>query len=171
MALTKEDGTGLGSAQTYADITELRTFAGLRGRDLTGEADATLEAALVRAMDYLEGKRDRYKGTKASEAQALQWPRSGAYGISMPDAIFPADEIPRELINAQIQAAIEALDADLQPNIQANQSGPVVEERVEGAVTVKYAAPTRQNFTPAFSKVDALLEPLLENRGLFLVRA
>lgn len=171
MALVKETGTGTEpTANTYAEAAELVEYAQLRGVDLSGESTEALEVLLVKAMDFLEGKGSRFKGYKTSESQPLQWPRFDVWGVSRPGSLFPSNQIPRELVYAQLAAALEARDADLQPNRGTNQSGPVVEKRVEGAVTVKYAAPVSQHYTPAFAKVEALLAPLLENRGLELVR-
>ncbi|WP_444959676.1 DnaT-like ssDNA-binding protein [Microbulbifer sp. VVAC002] len=171
MALTIEYGTGSdSSANSYASVQDLRDYAGARGVDLSALSDAECEPLLIRAMDFLESKRDRYKGYISTQGQPLQWPRADAWGISYPDALFPSNEIPRELVYAQLALAIEARENDLQPNRLPTDTGPITKERVEGAIDVTYAAPIQQQFTPAFAKADALLAPLLKNNGLFLVR-
>jgi len=174
MALVIETGAGDNpSANSYASVQDLRDYADARGVDLSALTDPECEPLMIRAMDYLEGLRGRYKGVIAHPEypQPLQWPRADAWGIAYPDALFPSDQIPRELIYAQLALAIDAQDNDLQPNRLPTDTGPVTKERVEGAVEVTYAAPVQQQYTPAFAKADALLAPLLKNNGLFLVRA
>lgn len=171
MPLVIEDGTGSNpEANSYAGAEDLRTYAEARGVDLSGLSDGEIDVLLVKAMDYLEGQGSRYKGWPTNAGQPLQWPRADVWNIDGRGDLLPSSEIPRELVYGQMALAIEAQAADLQPSTAVNQSGPVTEKRVEGAVTVRYAEPVKQQYTPAFAKANALLAPLLKNNGLSLIR-
>jgi hypothetical protein len=163
MALIIEDGTGVVGANTYASRQELIDYAALRGVDLSAEAGAALDAALIRAIDYLEAQ--PFQGERASSTQALAWPRSDVWlhGILVGD-----DYIPRELVYGQLALAVEARTQDLQPN--PTGKGSVIEETVSGAVTVRYST-DKPAMVNAWSKATAILQPLLKRGGLFLTRA
>jgi len=163
MSLIKEDGTGANSeANTYAEVSDLRMYAELRGADLPVE-DTECEVLLIKAMDYLEGL--SFKGEKAETNQPLAWPRKNAWGISMPQALFPSNEIPRKLEYAQLSLAIEATKADLLPSQTSNQ-GAVIKKKIEGIEVAYSAAAPTEHFTPAFAGANRLLSGLLERNGL-----
>lgn len=172
MALIIEDGTSKLNSNSYGNVDDLRTFASLRGIDLTAIDDAAVEVLLIKAMDYLEGKHDQFKGYKRKEEQSLCWPRDDVWDVEQPGQLTPNDMIPRRLVYAQFQLALDARDIDLQPtvDISANQEGAIRSVSVEGAVSIAYDAPVKQSYTPAFAKADAHLSPLLERSGLSLIR-
>lgn len=167
MALTIEDGTIVTGANSYQDVSDLRTYAALRGVDVTGQADADVEVLLIKAMDYIEAQRDRFQGIKVDADQGLQWPRSGVWvdGLSIAHT-----DIPRELKYAQLSLALEALNHDLQPNRLPEDKGRVVKEKV-GELEVVYEKDTTPNQVPAFAKGHALLSVLYKRNGLTLVRS
>lgn len=172
MTLVIEDGTIVADANSYVDVTELRDYADLRAITSLPVADADCEPLLIKAMDYLESLRARYKGSKTDPTQSLQWPRQDVY---IDNILLDANTIPRELKYAQMQLAVEAVAADVQPTIDPTAKGARIEERVEGAVTVRYAeSKVAQFYSPVYQKVDALLAPLMNRNGLYsipLVRA
>lgn len=165
MALTIEDGTIISGAQSYAAASDLTTYADLRGATLP-TTDAEKEALLMQAMDALN---DRcWKGERVSTEQVLAWPRAGVYRDGQ---LLPHDEIPRELFYGQMALAIAANSTTLMPTTEAQGKGPVTEERVEGAVTVKYANPGKVLSVAAVADADALLRVLECRSGLTVVRA
>lgn len=169
MALIVEDGTGSNTAaNSYQSVLQLREWAQLRGVDITALTDAECEVLLIKAMDYIEGKRSRFQGTKSNTDQPLQWPRQDVWMGSLP---VGSDSIPRELRYAQLALAIEARDNDLQPNRLPSDKGAVIREKVEGAVEVAYDKQNRAGLVPVFAKADSLLKPLYKNNGVFLVRS
>jgi hypothetical protein len=173
MALVIEDGSGTNqSANSYQSTDDLIAYAALRGLDLSNDPVDELEVHLVKAMDYLEGKRSKFKGYPTASSQPLQWPRRDVWGIAQPGLMVPVDEIPRELRYGQLALAVESYNGiDLQPNRLPADKGAVISEKVEGAVEVKYeSAGVKRPFTPALSKAEALLSPLYKNNGLNLVR-
>ena len=171
MPLIIEDGSGSNqSANSYGDVAGLRAYAEGRGVDLSDLTDKEVSVFMIKAMDYLEAQRGRYKGHKTNAAQPLQWPRSDVWDVDLPGKLLGSTEIPRELEYAQYALAIDARDQDLQPNRLPSDKGAVIREKVEGAIEVVYAE-RKQHFTPAFAKPDALLAPLYKNRGLSVIRA
>lgn len=166
MALVIEDGTIVADANSYASAADLTTYAGLRGVTLP-TTDAEKEALLIKAMDYLARYRGKWKGERVAEAQELDFPRTGVY---VDNLLLPSDEIPRELFYAQLSLAVASISADLLPTADANQKGPVIEETVHGAITVKYANSDRVLSVAADAAADALINVLLRYSGLSVVR-
>lgn len=162
MALTVEDGSGVTGANSYVSLSDARTFATGRGATLPAD-DTTLEALLVKSMDYLESKRDLYRGTK-TYPDKLQWPRTD---VQIDGLDVSTTTIPNELKNAQSQLAIELQTVDPQ---QSRAEGPVTKREKVGDIDVEYAVNFMWDFVmPArIPKVDAFLAPLYKNSGMML---
>lgn len=171
MALIIEDGTGKADATSYITVEEFRAYAVARGDDLP-VSDEDCEALLVQAMDYLEqytndvGSPGKYKGTKLLAAQALQWPRVGAV---IDGTLYPSNQIPKQLKNAQAQLGIEATSFPLMPS---NDGYSIAKEKVD-VLEVEYATGGRLSGStrdpkPVMPKVDAFLRPLLVANGSLL---
>ncbi len=92
-----EDGSVVDDANSYVSESELSTFATDRGITLSTDTSVLL----IKAMDYIENQ--SFKGTKYSEDQSLQWPRSDVYidGYEVSE-----DSIPSELTKAQMTVAV-----------------------------------------------------------------
>ena len=164
MTITVEDGTEVASANSYAAYSDLTAYALLRGVTITAvQADG--EALLLKAMDALYGR--PWKGERVTTTQVLEWPRSGVY---VDGQLKTYNEIPRELFYGQLALAMAAVDNTLMPVQPAQGKGPVVEERVEGAVTMKYANSGRVLSVAAVADAEALLRVLYRRSGLTVVR-
>ncbi len=164
MALIIEDGSVVADAQSYASATELATYADLRGTTLTA-VEADREKLLIKAMDALQ---DRcWKGERVSIDQVLAFPR---FDVDRDGQLLPSDEIPRELLYGQMALALAAIDTTLMPTQAAQGKGPVIEETVHGAVTIKYANSNRVLSVAAVADADALLRVLECRSGLQVVR-
>jgi len=171
MAIVLEDGTGSNpAANSYQDTDDLIAYAALRGVDLALDPVEDLEVLLIKAMDYLEGQRERYKGHKTSADQPLQWPRQSVWGVELPETLTPDDEIPSVLKYAQLTLAIDAITVDLMPNQIQGDKGAVIKSVVGPIETTYDSKGIKQQFKPALSKADALLSPLYMRNGLFAVR-
>lgn len=161
-----EDGSIVAGAQSYASVHDLRTYAGLRGVNVSAN-DLDAEAYLIQAMDFIEGQRARFKGDKTSATQPLQWPRSGAYVDLMQ---LGPNEIPRELVYAQMALAIDVSNGhDLSPTYSANERGAVIKEKLDG-MEVQYSDTKKGRLNvPAFAKAEALLAVLYKRNGLYSI--
>lgn len=156
-----ETGAQVVGANSYVSAGDLQTYATNRGYALpvAGDPQAIL---LIKAADYLEAQRNRYQGEKVSVTQAMQWPRDDVY-IDGSSTVFADTSIPNELKNAQCELACK-LAADTSLDLFPVRSGAfVVEERVEGAVDVKYSETLNTDAMPRLPFVDALLAPLFKS--------
>lgn len=137
-----EDGTGQANAQSYATVAELVAYAAARSVALP-PTELEQEGLLLEAAAFLEmlAVDPGFIGRRNSRTQALAWPRTGA---SVESFVIPATEIPREIKMAQMQLALDALVVELLPTRSAPDRGTILEESIEGAVSVKYdkLAPT-----------------------------
>lgn len=159
MSLIIEDGSIVANANSYATVPEIQAYALARGFNLPTTVD-DVEVLALKAMDFLEGKRAYYQGSKTNPAnQELQWPRTG---VKIDCFDFPSDAIPKELGNAQMQLCIESYNGiDLQPT---TEQGFVTEDTV-GPLTTKYSEKVGTSTGPNMTAVDSLLQPLYNPCG------
>ena len=163
MSLTVEDGSLPDAANSYVSVSDTRIFAAERGLTLPAAGapgDAAIEVLLIKAMDYIEALRAEFQGSKLSAAQVLQWPRSG---VSVDGFAVATTAIPDVLPKAQAQLACDAYTLGTLAPI--GDGRVVIEERVEGAVDVKYADHGDSNPQPQLTAARALLAPLLVGGG------
>ncbi len=161
MALVIEDGTGVTGANTYVSVATAKAFASSRG-DAYPTVDLDVEKLLIQAVDYLEGQRRYFRGTKTDPTQPLQYPRLN----SMVDGVIIADNvIPIELKYAQMQLSIDAFEfGSLLPS---SDGYAVAVEKVD-VLEIQYAAGGRLSgtslpATPNFPKAQAWLDALTDN--------
>jgi len=99
MALLIEDGTGVVGADAYADVDDCIAWAvKYFGSSLTGST-ASKEAAIRRAVFFLDNLKWEGQATYQRDRQSLAWPRASVYDRE--GYAIPVDEIPREIIFAQ----------------------------------------------------------------------
>ncbi len=167
-----EDGSGLANSEAYISVADADAhFSARSNATWAALTDAQKEAALRNATDYMtQTYRLRWKGTRVSATQALDWPRAmverpdyaytGANGYTMIDGAyyFPSNEVPAEVARACAILALTASASDLAPNVGRLKSrvkvGPIETEYVAGS-----SALTR------YTAVDDLLKPFLASRG------
>jgi hypothetical protein len=164
MALVVEDGTSVAGANTYVSLADAREFALDRGVTLPAD-DPTASALIIKAMDYIESFRSQYQGTKTSSTQSLQWPRNC---VEIDGDPFPNDSIPAELIAAECQGVMEIFaGADL----QANSGGQMVKVEKVDVIEQQFMTAAEMGsatgMTINFTKINALLEPLFKDGGIF----
>ncbi|WP_434134369.1 hypothetical protein JQR88_10875 [Pseudomonas luteola] len=167
MTLIIEVGAGDPDAESYATAEELVSYAGKFGVTIPDTVEAQ-EALLRRSALVMNGM--KWKGRRTHEEQALAWPREGV----MVDGAYKRNNyIPREIFYGQLALATEIHTDDIDP--PESRKGAVTLERVEGAVTVEYAAisNTIGKLLPAAPNRPSQTQfaDYLERRGLFAVRA
>lgn len=158
MTLVVEDGTGLANANSYVSVTEADAYWAGMGADGTSWQALTTaqkEAALILATRYINNAGIfRYRGTRKSYEQRMEWPRTGAAernGPAIPDTV-----VPWRVKDAVLAASLEATKGALEPRLK--RGGKVVSSRVD-AISVTYA--TDAPATDTLVAVDGLLGPLL----------
>ncbi len=164
MTLTTETGAGLPGADSYIDVAGADAYhAGQANAAWTALDSTTKEGLLRRATVYMVGQyRPRWKGLRASQTQALDWPR---YNVQLDDVGFgaiaayvPWNVVPAEVRNACAVLALEANSGPLAPplkrTVKEKQIGPIKTIYADGAPEyVRYRA------------VDQMLAPYLSGSG------
>ena len=171
MALEVEDGTGKDDAESYISVAGADNYHTLRGNTAWTGADAVKEAALRKATDYmLQVYRLRWKGTRVSGNQSLDWPRNWVErddytyvkqnGTAMIGGFqyYPSDEVPVEVQRACAELALKALSETLAPDIGRR----TLREKVD-VIEVEYD-PNSPQYT-LYRAVDNMLAPLLGGSG------
>ncbi len=152
MTLIVEDGGGHADANAYVSVAEADEYFALRGNAAWAAAEAAdKEAAIVRATDYLDAGH-AFRGVRASQTQALAWPRLGAED----DAGRAIAGVPEAVRRACAELALRALAGDLLPD--APRGGGVKSESV-GPLSVTYADGAPAGTVRA--AVDRLLRPVV----------
>ena len=123
--LILEDGSALPNSNTYVLEATFSAWLTDMGYTVTNSS----EQLLLNAMVTIETQ--KYKGSKLTKAQALQWPRSG---VEVDDFDIDEDEIPAQLINAQMQCAYD-IDQGNDPSAIGTQG--VKKEKVD-VIEVEY---------------------------------
>ena len=124
LVLIKEDGTGKVDANSYADVAEGDAFheAHLYATDWTAASAANKAVALVMATRLIDAHY-QFRGFKAHDTQALQWPREFArdddalhnrvfLSIASRDEYFANNVVPKTLRDATIETARELIKVD-----------------------------------------------------------
>lgn len=132
MALVIEDGSVVPGADSYATAADLVAYAAAYGKTIPAAA-GDQEVLLRRA--YLEMSSLAWKGDAASINQSGAWPR---YNVCLNGFDLPGNTIPAKVKSGQMALAAEIHADDEEAPDQ--KTGAVTQERVEGAVTVQYAA-------------------------------
>ena len=162
MTIIVEDGTLVANANSLISVVDFEAHAEARGITIVDS-----ELALIKAMDYLNAKEPQLKGDLVKRDQSIVYPRDN---LSLEGFIWSPTEIPRQAINTQIALAIE-VDAGEDLDNETLAALPVVGERVEGAIDVTYANPTRVDKVNKKRPSDVLVRVLMKNNGLMSVRA
>ena len=170
--LVVEDGTGVSGANTYITVDDFLTYIDNRGLSYSAGSDHDdIAANLIKATDYIEGKRKRFQGDKTAAANALQFPRTDCY---VDGTALESDEIPNILKNAQAQIAydLDALSIDqAKPAIAASSKGDIIREKV-GPIERHYDSTGDKNPNPEFQTAEDLLAPLYkQGHGINLVKS
>ncbi len=152
--LVHEDGTAKADAESFCSVSFADLYHEARGLVSWLDMDESAkEAALRKASDYIESNYStRWKGFRATQDQALSWPRTDvmidgySLGISF---------MPKSLQRACAELASRAVTAELDPDVGRT----VISEKV-GEIAVSYD-PYGPKKT-SYSSIDALLSNLLE---------
>jgi hypothetical protein len=172
VALITEDGTAKTDAESYISVADADTYHSNRGNTAWAALEtAAKEQSLRKGTDYmLQTYRSRWKGTRLTAGQALDWPREWVEredyyltGSAPPDSVdgafyYPSDEVPVEVQRACAELALRASAGDLSPDIGRR----TLREKVD-VIEVEYD-PNSPQYS-IFRAVDGILAPLLKSGG------
>lgn len=147
MAFTVQAADGsVDSANSYVSVAAVRAYWLDRAIDLSTYTDAQIEAAAVKATDYLDAKY-KWVGYQLRTTQGTQWPR-GSVSTRLAG-------LPPALLNAACALAQRALTKSLMPDPTVDASGLQVTEATKTvgpiSVTTKFTSPSAN---PAASVPD-----------------
>ena len=97
MELIKQTNEGLSTANVYADLIDLASYADMRNIDLTEFSDASMESSLYIASNDWVDDTHEFKGEKVNEDQSTS---------------LPTDEVPlpnRDIVSITCMIAIQNL--------------------------------------------------------------
>ena len=158
--LVVEDGSGLTNANSYASLAYADSYHEYHRNPATwSEADdGAKEQALRMATWWLDQTYgDRWIGLKATQEQALDWPRGLAYdrnGYQVPD-----DEVPNRLKDATCEMALRYLLApdELMPDVQVQDQGILSESNTVGALSSSTTYAGGKSYEKRFTAAYRLL--------------
>lgn len=168
MPIIVEDGTGRADAETYISVADADTYHNLRGNtSWAGLAVATKESSLRKATEYMmQVYRLRWKGSRVSTAQALDWPRQWVEyedysfvtvtGSQVIGGLvyYPSNKVPEEVRRACAELALRASSATLAPDLGRR----TVSEKVD-VIEVQYDQTSPQHVI--YRAIDNMVAPFL----------
>jgi hypothetical protein len=108
MAIIVEDGTIVTDANAYITVAFFRAWHTARGVDATEFDTADIEAAIVKATDYVDKRfGTKFVGVLRDREQSLMWPRSDAF--TNQNDYIQTNTIPKELKRGVVEYALIAL--------------------------------------------------------------
>lgn len=153
LTLIVEDGSIVANANTYVDMTFCSNYQIMMGNtDWVSYAQVDREAAILRAMRWLENFEGKWKGARATRSQALSWPRVNMLdhdGYEIEDSVIPTD-----LKEAVCEAAYQEIKSKdvFNPGLSAGNS--VLEKRVKaGPVEAQYKYSQGTSLADAFPAI------------------
>ncbi|HWS73670.1 MAG TPA: DnaT-like ssDNA-binding protein [Quisquiliibacterium sp.] len=160
MTIIVETGAALTDAESYITVADADTYHAARGNTAWASlSTGSKEAALRKATDYMTGAyQGRWKGERATSAQALDWPRTGAVANGYEVA---SDAVPAAVARACAELALRASAADLSPDLERG----VRRERVD-VIETEYDTTSPQ--ATRYRAVDQLLAAYLTGGGAFV---
>lgn len=171
MALIVEDGTMVSGADSYFSLADGAAYAALRGLTFPSSGTAAEQAAR-RGSTYIDWAfNSRFPGRRrGGRNQSFEWPRVYASDAFPTDGVLydtfgtaiPEDEVPTEVKNAAIEAAVRELASpnSLLPDFTAS----AVKKRVRvGDLEVEYASASidPNDSRPIVPMLAAILRPIL----------
>ena len=119
-----ETGAALSNSTSYVSIAEYKQYYENRGIDYTAVADATIQAKLNIATEYIDNNYT-FAGRIVDEDQALSFPRCGLYknGIAI-----DSDVIPQDLKDAVCYIADKVKNGNIEQvddGVKSESFGPV----------------------------------------------
>lgn len=166
MSLDVETGSGSPDSNSYVSLSDASDYASDHGLTFPASPAGPAEAALIRATAAIDATyRARFPGQRTNgRSQSLEWPRKYA-GDAAGEPIAD-DEIPQEIINATIEAAVRelALPNSMMPDLER---GGQIKSIQAGSVAIEYGG--NATARTAFTLIDGILSSLISTgtSGLF----
>lgn len=161
MALIIEDGSIVANADSFVSRADFITYAAAKG--VTIADDAATDVLLVKAGQYINSLESQLKGDLVDRDQSMSYPREHLY---IEGWYWENNEIPRQVILAQQELALDLNDGVDLYNRPANPNLIAKKEKVHGAVEVEYFGKDSGVKLSSDSQAQALISSLMKNNGL-----
>lgn len=155
MALTVETGAVVAGANSYVSVADANAYHLARGNTMWTGDDGVKEAAILRAMDFIESR--AWKGQKTAYGNQLCWPRTGV--VDREGFDVPADTVPPGVVIALYEAALRELVTPgcLAPDLA--RGGRVLSESIAGmSTTYAQGAPAGTTFAAITNALAGLVK-------------
>lgn len=167
MAVTIVATAGSATANSYVTLAQADSYMESR-LNASSWDDATEDnqnRALVEATRELDVL--MYGGRKATDTQALQWPRDNAVDPDSPNAwLFENTEIPQRLKDAQCELAFQFIKAGTTDVAALDATTNIASKSVD-VLSTEYVAPhARAKGLKRYPRVWNLIAPLVESSGV-----
>ncbi len=119
-----ENGTGLTNATSYVSVAEYKQYYENRGIDYTATAEATIQAKLNVATEYIDNNYN-FIGNISNDEQALSFPR---IGLSKNGNAIDSDVIPQDVKDAVCYIADKVKNGNIEQvdtGVKSESFGPV----------------------------------------------
>lgn len=162
MPLIIETGSIVPNADSYVTRADYISYASKIGVVIAD--DDTTDEKLRKSAQFIDSHEPNLKGMRVQRDQSMAFPRDGVY---IDNWLWESDEIPRQVILAQMNIALD-MEAGIDPyNPPVNPNLGKKSIRVDGAIAVEYmvgnAVSQKLGRT---STATALMSSLLRNSGL-----
>jgi hypothetical protein len=164
MALITEDGTAKSNAESLASVAAADTRLAAMGMTTWATLSTTeKEQALRRSTAWMiQTYRSRWKGSRLTSTQALDWPR---YNVCVDGWLISSAIVPLDVVNTCIDMAFKAAAGDLTPDL-----AQAVKSKKVGSVEVVYQ--DNSNAAASYRAADRALAAYLSGGGgIRIVRA
>jgi hypothetical protein len=162
MALVTEDGTGKTDAESYISVAAADAYHLIHSISSTWAAATTAvkEAALRQAAQYLDTTyKDKWKGFRADDDQALDWPREG---LVIDGVVYDSADLPTQLLEAAAELALKVVDGDV-IFADMDDEGSVKSRSVRvGPITEAVSFSGSSRGIKRYRLVEGLVAPLIE---------
>jgi len=156
VAFRVQDDTGsVDDANAYVTKAEMRSYWAERGVDLTATLDASLEAAIVKATQYLDA-RFRFVGIRENDDQGTMWPRVRA--VNLDGRVVQG--VPMAVKKATYEYANRALTSTLSPDPTYDTTGQKVQAKSSSVDPISESVTYVSGATfsmPAYPAADRLM--------------
>jgi hypothetical protein len=159
-ALVVEDGTGIAGADSYIGVDDLKQYCANVGYAIDASSSDEYLATRLRAATNWIDTAFRYKGTRITAAQSLEFPRAGLLDWSSQ----PVTGVPLRVAKACAELAFKAIaDVDL---FQDLERGGMIHSESVGPISTTYAesAPAQK----VYQQATAFLEQYVRDKDYML---
>lgn len=143
---------GAATCDSYITLAEMRDYWSARNVDLSGVADATLEAHLRRAVQYIT-QTYNFVGMRQYQFQAQSWPRLTTHLVD--GWPINPDTVPQDIKDAQAELAY-LIHGGANP-FATVEGGSVVRKKDSAGPVSTEVEYTNFRETPRFVAIEGLL--------------